>query len=255
MKALIFAAGRGERMRPLSDVTPKPLLRAGTRRLIEWQIERLVQAGFRDLVINTAHLAAQVEDALGDGARYGARIVYSREGETADQALETLGGIVRALPLLSADRATPFIAVSGDIVTDYDYRRLIAHAQAIELGVADAHLVLVDNPPSHPAGDMGLAHGRICLRPPLLTYGNIGVFAPRLFAAEQPVKKKLFPWLYRAAERGRVSGEHYAGRWYNVGTPEELAALDALLRADARAPARADGAQRQDGAAPLRGPL
>jgi MurNAc alpha-1-phosphate uridylyltransferase len=237
LKALIFAAGRGERMRPLSDVTPKPLLEAGGKRLIEWQIEALVRAGFRELVINTAHLASQIESALGDGARYGARIAWSHEGDTADDALETLGGIVRALPLLSPDGARPFVAVSGDIVTDYDYRRLLPYAQAIELGVADAHLVLVDNPPSHPSGDMGLAQGRINLHPPLLTYGNIGVFAPRLFAGESPVKKKLFPWLYRAAERGRVSGEHYTGRWYNVGTPQQLAALDALLRAQARAAA------------------
>ncbi len=221
-------------MRPLSDATPKPLLVAGGKRLIEWQIEALVRAGICELVINTAHLASQIESALGDGARYGARIVWSHEGETAEEALETLGGIVRALPLLSPDGAAPFMALSGDIVTDYDYRRLLPQAQAIELGVADAHLVLVDNPPSHPGGDMGLAQGRINLHPPLLTYGNIGVFAPRLFAGERPVKKKLFPWLYRAAERGRVSGEHYTGRWHNVGTPEELAALDALLRAQAR---------------------
>jgi MurNAc alpha-1-phosphate uridylyltransferase len=237
LKALIFAAGRGERMRPLSDATPKPLLAAGGKRLIEWQIEALVRAGIRELVINTAHLASQIESTLGDGARYGARIVWSHEGETADDALETLGGIVRALPLLSPDGATPFVATSGDIVTDYDYRRLLPYAQAIELGVADAHLVLVDNPPSHPGGDMGLAQGRINLHPPLLTYGNIGVFAPRLFAGESPVKKKLFPWLYRAAERGRVSGEHFTGRWHNVGTPAELAALDALLRAQARSAA------------------
>jgi MurNAc alpha-1-phosphate uridylyltransferase len=230
MKALIFAAGRGERMRPLSDATPKPLLEAGGKRLIEWQIEALVRAGFRDLVINTAHLASQVEAAVGDGARYGARIVYSHEGETAEDALETLGGIVKALPMLSPTGEVPFIAVSGDIVTDFDYRRLVPHAQAIELGVADAHLVLVDNPPSHPAGDMGLAGGHIQLHSPLLTYANIGVFAPHLFASEPPVRKKLFPWLYRAAERGRVTGEHYAGRWHNVGTPAELAALDALLR-------------------------
>jgi len=220
-------------MRPLSDATAKPLLEAGGKRLIEWQIEALVRAGFRELVINTAHLASQIESALGDGARYGARITYSHEGDTAEDALETLGGILKALPLVSPDGATPFVAVSGDIVTDYDYRRLAPHAQAIALGAADAHLVLVDNRPSHPSGDMGLAHGRIHRRPPLLTYGNIGVFAPRLFAGEAPAKKKLFPWLYRAVERGRVSGERYAGRWYNVGTPQELAALDALLRADA----------------------
>lgn len=235
MKALIFAAGRGERMRPLSDVTPKPLLVAGGRRLIEWQIDALVRAGVRELVINTAHLAATIEATLGDGARFGARIDYAREGTTAEAALETLGGIVNALPLLAPHGSdAPFVAVSGDIVTDYDYRRLIAHAQAIELAAADAHLVLVDNPPSHPGGDMGLAAGRVGLQPPLFTYANIGVFAPRLFRREAPVKKKLFPWLYEFAQRGRVTGEHYDGRWHNVGTPEELAALDAQLSARAR---------------------
>lgn len=232
MKALIFAAGRGERMRPLSDVTPKPLLAAGGKRLIEWQIDALVRAGVRELVINTAHLAASIEATLGDGARFGARIAYAREGPTAADALETLGGIVNALPLLAPRGAdVPFIAVSGDIVTDYDYRRLIAHAQAIELDAADAHLVLVDNPPSHPGGDMGLASGRIDLQPPLLTYANIGVFAPRLFRHEAPGRKKLFPWLYEFAARGRMTGEHYGGGWHNVGTPDELAALDAKLSA------------------------
>lgn len=235
MKALIFAAGRGERMRPLSDVTPKPLLAAGGKRLIEWQIDALVRAGVRQLVINTAHLATSIEATLGDGARFGARIAYAREGTTAEDALETLGGIVNALPLLAPRGAdAPFIAVSGDIVTDYDYRRLIAHAQAIELDAADAHLVLVDNPPSHPGGDMGLADGRIHLQPPLLTYANIGVFAPRLFRHQAPGKKKLFPWLYAFAARGRVTGERYEGGWHNVGTPDELAALDAALSARAR---------------------
>jgi len=235
MKALIFAAGRGERMRPLSDVTPKPLLVAGGKRLIEWQIDALVLAGVRELVINTAHLAAAIEATLGDGSRFGARIEYSREGTTADDALETLGGIIQALPLLAPKGSgRPFIAVSGDIVTDYDYRRLIAHAQAIELGAVDAHLVLVENRPSHPGGDMGLADGRINQHPPLLTYANIGVFAPRMFRAEAPGKRKLFPWLYACAARGRVTGERFDGMWHNVGAPDELAELDAALRAAAQ---------------------
>lgn len=232
MKALIFAAGRGERMRPLSDMTPKPLLAAGGKRLIEWQIDSLVRAGVRELVINTAHLAAAIEATLGDGSRFGARIDYSREGRSADEALETLGGIVKALPLLAPRGTdTPFLAVSGDIVTEYDYRHLIAHAQAIELGAADAHLVLVGNPPSHPGGDMGLAAGRINREPPLLTYANIGVFAPRLFRHEAPARKKLFPWLYEVAARGRVTGERFDGQWHNVGTPAELKLLDAVLEA------------------------
>lgn len=231
MRALIFAAGRGERMRPLSDATPKALLAAGGKRLIEWQIDGLVRAGFTDLVINTAHLARAIETTLGDGRRFNARITYSREGETADDALETLGGIVKALPLLSrGDPYAPFIAVSADIVTEFDYRRLIAHGQAISLGATDAHLVLVENPPFHPGGDMGLAGSRITLHPPLHTYANIGVFSPRIFAREAVAKKKLFPWLYQFADRGRVTGELFAGRWHNVGTPDELAALDRDLQ-------------------------
>jgi N-acetyl-alpha-D-muramate 1-phosphate uridylyltransferase len=149
MKALIFAAGRGERMRPLSDHTAKPLLAAGGKRLIEWQIEALRAAGIVDLVINTAHLAQQIESTLGDGSRFGVRIRWSREGNLAADALETLGGIVQALPLLGDQ---PFVAVSGDIVAEFDYERLATPAQAIATGADDAHLVLVDNPPYHPRG-------------------------------------------------------------------------------------------------------
>jgi MurNAc alpha-1-phosphate uridylyltransferase len=227
MKALIFAAGRGERMRPLSDQTAKPLLYAGGKRLIEWQIEALARAGIRELVINLAHLADTFEPVLGDGLHYGVRIRYSREGATAEEALETLGGIVKALPLLGPG---PFVAVSGDIVTDYDYRHLQAHAQAIALGAADAHLVLVENRPFHPGGDMGLVDGRIARSLPWLTYANIAVLTPRLFASERPGRKKLFPWLYAFADSGRVTGECHAGRWFNVGTPADLEALDRALR-------------------------
>lgn len=234
MKALIFAAGRGDRMRPLSDATPKPLLAAGGRRLIEWQIARLAAAGARDIVINTAHLAHAFAPALGDGSRYGVRLAYSQEGTQAADALETLGGIVHALPLLTAagGQGDPFIAVSGDIVCDYDYRALAAPAAAIARGEIDGHLVLVDNPPFHPGGDMGLTtDGRIALAPPKLTYANIALLSPRLFTGEAAGRRKLFPWLYRAAEAGRIRGEHFRGRWYNVGTPADLAQLDADLRA------------------------
>ncbi len=148
-------------MRPLTDATAKPLLMAGGRRLIEWQLEALARAGVRDIVINTAHLPQQFEDALGDGARHGVRLAWSREGERAEDALETLGGIVRALPRLGS---AAFIVVSGDIVTDYDYRALRERARAIDAGAADAHLVLVDNPPFHPRGDMGLADGLVAPR-------------------------------------------------------------------------------------------
>jgi MurNAc alpha-1-phosphate uridylyltransferase len=228
MKALLFAAGRGERMRPRSDTTAKPLLRAGGRRLIEWQIEALARAGVREIVVNTAHLAQQIEDTLGDGSRYGVRLRYSREGERAEDALETLGGIVQALLLLGA---APFIAASSDIVTDFDYAGLAQPLAAIARGDADAHLVLVDNPPLHAAGDMGLAGGRIRMQRPYLTYGNIGIFSPALFDGLQAGRARLFPWLYAFAEQGRVSGEHFRGRWHNVGTPAELDALDAELSA------------------------
>jgi MurNAc alpha-1-phosphate uridylyltransferase len=227
VRALILAAGRGERMRPLTDGTAKPLLAAGGRRLIEWQIAALARAGVRDLVINTAHLPQQFEDVLGDGARYGVRLRYSREGERAEEALETLGGIVRALPLLGAE---PFIVASGDIVTDYDYAALQERGRRLQAGDADAHLVLVDNPPFHPGGDMALDAGRIDPDGGArLTYANIGVFAPRLFAGLPPARAKLFPWLYEAARAGRVTGEHARARWFNIGTPAELERADAEL--------------------------
>jgi MurNAc alpha-1-phosphate uridylyltransferase len=156
-------------------------------------------------------------------------IHYSREGERAEDALETLGGIVRALPHLGA---APFIVVSGDIVTDFDYSKLAAPAAAIADGRVDAHLILVDNPPFHVQGDMGLGDGRVAPDlPQKLTYANIGVFAPRLFAGLAPTRARLFPWLYGAARAGRVSGDHFRGRWYNIGTPEELRRVDRELLA------------------------
>jgi N-acetyl-alpha-D-muramate 1-phosphate uridylyltransferase len=228
VKALILAAGRGDRMRPLTDATAKPLLRAGGKRLIEWQIEGLARAGVRDIVINTAHLPGQFEEALGDGTRYGVRIGYSREGERAEDALETLGGIVRALPQLGP---SAFLVVSGDIVTDYDYSALRGRGRALDAGAADAHLVLVDNPPFHPHGDMGLAGDRIDPdAEPRYTYANIGVFAPRLFAGLAAGRARLFPLLYTAARAGRVTGERSTAHWFNVGTPLELERVDAELR-------------------------
>lgn len=215
-------------MRPLTDDVPKPLLTAGGRRLIEWQLERLARAGIRDIVINVAHLPDQFEAALGTGERYGVSLAYSREGGHADDALETLGGIVRALPLLGG---APFVVVSGDIVTDFDYAKLQLPAAEIAAGAADAHLVLVDNPAFHVHGDMGCVNGRIDPdAAERLTYANFGVFAPRLFDGLQPVRARLFPWLYAAARAGRVTGERFRGRWYNVGTPAELIRLDADLR-------------------------
>jgi N-acetyl-alpha-D-muramate 1-phosphate uridylyltransferase len=229
MKALIFAAGRGERMRPLSDHTPKPLLAAGGRMLIEWQIAALVAAGIRELVINTAHHPGLIEDTLGNGQRYGARIAYSREGERAEDALETLGGIVHALPLLGQG---PFAVVSGDIVTCFDYGSLYAVAAPIEAGERDAHFVLVDNPSYHAQGDMGLEGSVATMRPPWLTYANIAVFAPRAFAGQSAARKRLFPWAFGLVEQQRASAQRFGGRWYNVGTPQDLAALDVELRSN-----------------------
>jgi MurNAc alpha-1-phosphate uridylyltransferase len=229
--ALLLAAGRGARMQPLSDQTPKPLLKVGDKRLIEWQIEALARAGVRAIVINVAHLAAQFAPALGDGSRYGVRLTYSVEGADATAALETLGGLVQALPLLGP---APFIVASADVLTDFDYRRLTRHAALMAAPSApiDAHLVLVDNPPFHPHGDMGLlANGLITQATPHLTYANIAVFTPRLFTGLKPVKAKLFPWLYAAVARGRVSGEHYRGTWCNIGTAPQLAQADTAVRA------------------------
>jgi len=224
--ALILGAGRGERLRPLTDAKPKPLLEAGGRCLIEWQVERLVRGGFDDLVVNHAHLGAMIEQALGDGSRFGARIRYSPESP----ALETAGGIVKALPMLPRQ---PFPVVSSDIHTDFDYASLherIARIAADPVRVT-AHFVLVDNPPWHSGGDMGLEDGVVVRDGPRLTYGNIAVFHPRMFDAIAPgTWLKLFPWAYRFVEEGRVTGERHAGQWDNVGTAEKLDALDRRLR-------------------------
>jgi MurNAc alpha-1-phosphate uridylyltransferase len=224
--AIILAAGRGERLRPLTDGIPKPLVRAGGRPLIEWQVEKLAAAGFDDLVVNHAHLGAAIESTLGDGRRFGVRIRYSPESP----ALETAGGIVKALAMLPKG---PFLVVAGDIHTDFDYASLHARIESIACDPVThcAHWVLVDNPPWHPRGDdMGLVDGRIVRSAPRLTYASIGVYHPALFDGIAPgTWMKLFPWAYRFADEGRVSGEHYLGPWDNVGTAEQLAALDRRL--------------------------
>jgi N-acetyl-alpha-D-muramate 1-phosphate uridylyltransferase len=226
-RAIILAAGRGERLRPLTDRMPKPLLPVGGRPLIEWQIERLAQGGFRDLVINHAHLGDMIEAVLGDGRRFGVRIRYSPESP----ALETAGGIVQAMPLLDAQ---PFVVVSGDIHTAFDFQslepRMAQIARNPEAHVA--HLVLVDNPPWHANGDMGLDNGYVTREGERLTYGNIAVFHPRIFLGMgRGTWLKLFPWLYQFVDAGMVTGEHYRGPWDNVGTAEQLAALDRRLSA------------------------
>ncbi len=218
IRAMILAAGRGERMRPLTDHTPKPLLLAGGKPLIVHLIERLVAADYRGMVINHSHLGQRIEDFLGDGSRYGARIVYSREPE---QRLETGGGILQAMAMIEAD---PFLVVNGDIWTDYDFRNL---PRALS---GSAHLVLVDNPAHHPHGDFVLVGTQVrCDAGPRLTFSGIGLYARALFAGCRPGRFPLAPILRAAMAHGRVTGEHFAGRWLDVGTPQRLAALEEAL--------------------------
>jgi MurNAc alpha-1-phosphate uridylyltransferase len=218
MHAMILAAGRGERMRPLTDSRPKPLLEAAGKPLIIHHIERLAAAGCRDIVINHAHLGAQIEDALGDGARWGTRIRYSPEGT----ALETGGGIFKALPLLGRG---PFLVLNGDIWTDLDFARLELAAGLL------AHLVLVDNPPHNPRGDFALNDGRVSSEgSPRYTFSGIGIYRPELFRDCSPGAFPLAPLLRAAMARGLVSGEHHPGLWLDIGTPERLQALDRMLK-------------------------
>ncbi len=223
MKAMILAAGRGERMRPLTDTTPKPLLVAGGKPLIVWHIERLAAAGFRELVINHAHLGHVLEAALGDGAAFGVSIRWSPE---PPGALETAGGIANALPLLGNE---PFLVVNGDIWCDWDFRRARMAARR------PAHLVMIDNPVHHAGGDFALHGDTLAIatgdRADALTYAGIGVFSPSFFAAvPRGSAMKLRPLLDAAIPRGDVGGEHHRGRWVDVGTPERLAALDRDLK-------------------------
>lgn len=221
--AMILAAGRGERMRPLTDHTPKPLLEVGGRPLIVWHVERLAAAGIRDLVINHAHLGQLIEQALGDGARWGVRIRYSAEGE--GRALETGGGIFRALPLLGG---APFLVVNADVWTDFDPRGLA-------LAPGDlACLAMVDNPPHHPHGDFHLAGGRLHADgEPRLTFSGIGLYSPALFSGCSPGAFPLAPLLRDAMRAGRVGGVHHPGLWVDVGTPQRLRDLTRLLDAPA----------------------
>jgi MurNAc alpha-1-phosphate uridylyltransferase len=232
MKVMILAAGRGERMRPLTDLTPKPLLPVGGKPLIVWHLERLARAGLREVVINHAHLGAQIEAALGDGARWDMSIAYSPEPEGA---LETAGGIANALPLLGHDE--PFLVINGDIWCDWDVSRA---ANVLSKGKL-AHLVLVPNPTHHPQGDFSLRGSEVSADDATgggaqsCTFSGIGIYRPQIFAGirrGQPAK--LAPLLRAAMAEHRVSGELHAGRWVDVGTPQRLAELDVELRAGLR---------------------
>jgi MurNAc alpha-1-phosphate uridylyltransferase len=217
MNAMILAAGRGERMRPLSDAVPKCLLEVRGKPLIAWLIEALARSGVREIVINHAHLGHLIEAALGDGRVFGVAIRYSPEAE----ALETAGGIAKALPLLGR---SPFLAVNGDIFCDFDFSGLVGRA----LGENLAHLVLVANPPHHPQGDFVL-HGSLVGEAggPTSTFSGIGLYRPELFASVKPGSKAQLATLLRAAmARNLVSGQLHRGEWHDVGTPRRLAELN-----------------------------
>lgn len=219
MRAMILAAGRGDRMRPLTDTIPKPLLSVGNQRLIEFHLNALSSAGIRHVVINTSHLAEQIEAYIGDGSRYQLNVVYSREPE----ALETGGGILKALPLLGDE---PFLVVNGDVWSDYPYSQLPQTLKGL------AHLVVVPNPPHHPEGDFA-CDGEWLLSSSEgsreFTFSGIGIYHPDLFSKCDTMAFKMGPLLREAMDQRRVTGERYMGQWYDIGTPERLMELRQLL--------------------------
>ncbi|CAB3779758.1 N-acetylmuramate alpha-1-phosphate uridylyltransferase MurU [Pararobbsia alpina] len=233
--AMIFAAGRGDRMRPLTDHCPKPLLEAGGKPLIVWQIESLARAGFKTIVINHAWLGEQFEARLGDGSQWGVTLRYSAE----HSALETAGGIAQALPLLEpAGTPSIFVAIAGDLYTAFDYASLLPTARRMAgEAIPGMHLVVVPNPPYHPRGDFTLREDGWLVtdespRWPRLTFGSIGVYDSRMFHTIVPgTQHALTPYFFDTIAQGRASGERYDGLWRNVGTPAHLAEIDALLRA------------------------
>lgn len=220
MKAMILAAGRGERMRPLTDELPKPLLKAGPHRLIEYHLYQLAAAGFREVVINVAWLGEKIIEHIGNGEKYALQIHYSNEG---DQALETAGGIVKALPLLGEQA---FLVINGDVWTDCSYAEL----KDFKLSGL-AHLLLVNNPEHNPQGDFAIEHNHVLNHgEQKFTFSGIGVYSPDFFAGMSQGKTPLAPMLREAIERGEVSGEVYQGQWLDIGTPQRLQQLEQLLR-------------------------
>ena len=216
---MILAAGRGERMRPLTEKLPKPMLEVGGHRLIDYHLASLVRLGVRDVVVNLSWHGARIREALGDGAAHGVSIRYSEEGA---EPLGTAGGIISALPLLGE---APFLVLNGDVWADFELRSLRAPAQSL------AHLVLVDNPEHHPEGDYGLEPGgRAHAGSERLTYSGIAVLDPALFSGRDPGFLPLKPLLDAALAAGRLTGQRQGGAWCDVGTPARLAALDARLR-------------------------
>jgi len=219
MKAIVLAAGRGERMRPLTDTTPKPLLPVAGKPLIGYHLEALAKAGIRDVVINLSWLGEKIRTQLGDGAAFGVRISYTDEGPVA---LETGGGIFNAMPLLGPG---PFLVVNGDTWTDIDFRALELDSEAL------ARLVLVPNPPHHPRGDFGIEGGNIVERDTdRYTYSGVGVYRPEFFEGSVPGRFPLLPLLKRAIAAEKLRGQVHRGVWLDIGTPERLAALDRQMR-------------------------
>jgi N-acetyl-alpha-D-muramate 1-phosphate uridylyltransferase len=221
MKAIVLAAGRGERLRPITDTLPKPLVPVGGKPLIVYHLEALARAGIRDVVINLSWLPDKIRAALGDGSQYGVHITYTDEGPVA---LETGGGIFNAIQHLGPG---PFLVVNGDTFTDIDFGALRAGAEADTRAGALARLVLVPNPAQHPRGDFGLEDDRIVERETdRLTYSGIGMYRPELFEGCQPGRFPLLPLFKRAIAAGRLRGELHTGEWNDVGTPQRLAELD-----------------------------
>ncbi|KYJ85897.1 N-acetylmuramate alpha-1-phosphate uridylyltransferase MurU [Sulfurovum riftiae] len=218
MKAMILAAGLGTRMRPLTDTTPKPLLEVGGIPLIVWHIERLAHDGFKEIVINIAHLGYKIKEALGDGSEWGVHIEYSDEQE--EGCLESAGGIIKALPLLGDET---FLVVNGDIFTDYDFNV----EKKLDEGIL-AHLVLVPNPEHNPEGDFALRDGKV-VDAKAYTFAGIGYYSPKLFKGVAYGKSSIVPLLRAAMKEGRVTGELYEGEWLDIGTPERLEQLNAEL--------------------------
>jgi MurNAc alpha-1-phosphate uridylyltransferase len=217
-RAMILAAGRGERMRPLTDAVPKSMLEVGGKPLIQYHVEALARAGFKEVVINLAYLGEQITAHLGNGGRFGVNIFYSPETE---QALETGGGIFKALHFLGDD---PFLVVNADVWTDFEFSEIKIEQDKL------AHLILVPNPPQHPKGDFGLHDGLVTDGDSeRFTFSGIGIYQPQLFADCEPGSFRLAPLLYKHAETGHVSGQLFDGRWVDVGTPQRLKALDAAL--------------------------
>ena len=225
---MILCAGFGERMRPLTEHTPKPLLRVGDVPLMEYHIRGLAEAGIQELVVNVSHLGSQIMDYCGDGSRWGVHIRYSEEG----QPLETAGGIQRALPLLGVE---PFLVVNGDVWIDYPFVQISDYTLK---PWEKAHLVMVDNPPQHPLGDFCLASGgEVSYRVEGeigYTYAGLGLYSPEFFAGLQAGKLALRPLLDAAIAQGTLGAEHYRGDWEDVGTPERLEALDRRVRSAAK---------------------